>query len=230
MRDPGRRFSDPLLLPSRLRTLNDRYSQRLGLYVENPDLGPERAIGWEAGYQGSPWRGARAEAALFWSDTEDRIQSVNLSGAASCTPATPCRMQNVGETRARGVELRLSASLGKAWEVGGDATFSDLENVSSPATKVVGIPESRIALWASGPPVEAVELGLWVARETGRRASGTVKLDGFTAADAKATWRLPAGLSLEGGVRNVTDESIQVEYGFPAPGRMWYANLRYELR
>lgn len=215
---------------TRLPTLKDRYSQRLGLYVENPDLGPERSYTWEAGYQGSPWRGARAEAALFWSDAEDRIQAVNLSGAPACTSATPCQMQNVGETRARGVEARLSVSLGKAWEVGGDATLSDLENLSSPATKVLGIPSSRFALWASWRPLGQVELGLWAARESGRWASDTVKLDGFTTADVKGTWSLPAGLSLEGGVRNVADASFQVEYGFPAPGRTWFANLRYELR
>ncbi|MHB1048380.1 MAG: TonB-dependent receptor plug domain-containing protein [Thermoanaerobaculia bacterium] len=226
---PAARLYATFAVKTRLPTLKDRYSQRLGLYLENPDLGPERALSWEAGYQGSPWRGARAEAALFWSDTEDRIQSVNLSGAPSCTSATPCQMRNVGETRARGLELRLSASLGKAWEVGGDATLSDLENVSSPATKVLGIPETRIALWATWCPVEAIELGFWAAYETGRWASDRVKLDGLTTADVKASWRLPAGLSLEGGLRNLADESFELEYGFPAPGRTWFANLRYEL-
>lgn len=226
---PAARLYATFAAKTRLPTLKDRYSQRLGLYVENPDLGSERAFSWEAGYQGSPWRGARAEAALFWGDTEDRIQSVNLSGAPSCTPATPCQMQNVGKTRARGLELRLSTALGRVWEIGGDATLSDLANVSSPATKVLGIPETRIALWASWRPVEAVELDLRAAYETGRWASDTVKLDGFTTADVKASWRLPAGLSLEGGVRNVADESFEVEYGFPAPGRTWFANLRYEL-
>ncbi len=215
---------------SRLPTLKDRYSQRLGLYVENPDLGPERAISWEAGYQGSPWREGRAEVAFFWTGTQDRIQSVNLSGAPSCTTVTPCQMQNAGETRARGLELRFSASLGKTWEAGGDATVSDIENLSNPANKVLGIPETRVALWASWRPVDAVELSLWAAHETGRWVSDTLKLDAFTTVDLKTSWRLPAGLLLEGGVRNVADESFQFEYGYPAPGRMWFANLRYEFR
>lgn len=226
---PATRLYATFAAKTRLPTLKDRYSQRLGLYLENPDLGPERSFTWEAGYQGSPWRGTRAEAALFWSDTEDRIQSVNLSGAPSCTSDTPCQMRNVGETRARGLELRLSTSLGRAWEVGGDATLSDLENVSSPATKVLGIPETRIALWASWRPVEAVALDFRAAHESGRWASDRVKLDGFTTADVKASWRLPAGISLEGGLRNLADESFELDYGFPAPGRTWFANLRYEL-
>lgn len=214
---------------TRLPTMKDRYSQRLGLYVENPDLGPERSVNYEVGYQGTPWRGARVEAALFWSDVSDRVQSVNLSGAATCSPATPCQMRNVGDTRAKGIELRLGTALGPRWEVGGDATFMDLENLTDPAVKVTAVPETRVALHASWRPAEPVELTAYVAHEGGRWASDTVKLDGFTTADLKASWRLPAGLSLEGGVSNLTDESRELDYGLPAPGRMWFATLRYDL-
>ena len=214
---------------TRLPTLKDRYSQRLGLYVENPDLGPERSVNYEAGVQGTPWRGARAEAALFWNDVRDRVQSVNLSGAAACSSAAPCQMQNVGETRTKGVELRLATALGARWEVGGDATWMDLQNLTDPAVKITAIPETRLALHASWRPLEPVELTAWVAHEGGRWASNTVKLEGFTTADLKASWRLPAGLSIDGGVSNVTDENRELDYGLPAPGRMWFATLRYDL-
>jgi iron complex outermembrane receptor protein len=121
---------------TRLPTLKDRYSQRLGSYIENPDLRPEEARNYEIGYQGKPWAGARAEAAVFYSDVTDKIQSVNLNGAASCSSTNKCQMQNVGKARVKGVELGLVTPVGGQWEVGGNATFMDLKNVSDPTIKL----------------------------------------------------------------------------------------------
>eukprot|EP01133_Synstelium_polycarpum_P022061 gene22061-26489_t len=60
---------------SRLPTLKDRYSQRLGTYIENPSLRAEEALNYEVGYQARV-RGLALDAALFYSDVKDKIQSV----------------------------------------------------------------------------------------------------------------------------------------------------------
>jgi len=212
---------------TRLPSLKDRYSQRLGNYVENPDLAPEEATNYEVGYQGQPWAGAQAEAALFWNDIKDKIQSVNLSGAASCGSATPCQMQNVGAARVKGIELGLKTPLGTQWEVGGNATWMDIKNVSDPAVKLTGIPETKITLHALWRPVAAVDLIAFAEHDGGRWASNTVELDGFTTLNLKAVWRPMKGLSAEAGVNNITDKDYELDYGFPAAGRMWFANLNY---
>ena len=51
---PNSRYYVTAARKTRLPTLKDRYSQRLGNYVENPELGPERSLNLEAGYQGRP--------------------------------------------------------------------------------------------------------------------------------------------------------------------------------
>lgn len=214
---------------TRLPTLKDRYSIRLGRFIENPDLEAEQARNYEIGYQGQPWAGAQADAAIFWSDIEDKIQSVNLNGAASCSAANQCQMQNVGKARIKGIELGLKTPLGARWEIGGNATWMDVENVSDPATRLTNIPETKIILHALWRAAAAVDMIAFAEHDSGRWASDTVKLDGFTTLNLKMVWRPMKDLSAELRVNNVTDRNYELEAGFPAPGRMWFASLDYRF-
>ncbi len=214
---------------TRLPTLKDRYSARLGNFIPNPDLGPEQARNYEIGYQGQPWAGAVAEAAVFWNAIRDKIQEVRPNPALNCSATNQCQMQNVGEARMRGVELGLNTPLGTQWELGGNVTWMDVENVSDPAVKLTGIPETKLILHALWRPMEKVELVALAEHDGGRWASNTVKLDGFTTLNLKAVWRPLKTLSAELGVNNVTDENHELDQGFPAAGRMGFANLGYRF-
>jgi len=214
---------------TRLPTLKDRYSARLGNFIPNPDLGPEQARNYEIGYQGQPWAGAQAEAALFWNDIQDKIQVVRPNPALNCSATNRCQMQNVGKARIKGIELGLKTPLGTQWEVGGNATFMDLKNVSDPKAKLTGIPETKLTLHALWRPVQAVDLIAFAEHDGGRWASNTVKLDGFTTLNLKAVWRPMKDLSVEAGVNNVTDKNYELDQGFPAAGRMWFANLNWRF-
>lgn len=212
---------------TRLPTLKDRYSIRLGRYVENPDLKPEEATNYEVGYQGQPWAGARAEAALFWNDIRDKIQSVDLNNDGVCDAGTECQMQNVGKARVKGIELSLNTPLGAYWEVGGSATWLNLRNVSDPTVRLTGIPQTKFILHATWRPTENVDLIALAERDGSRWASDTVQLDGYTTVNLKAVWRPVKDLSAEVGVNNATDQNYELDYGFPAAGRTWFANLNY---
>ncbi len=212
---------------TRLPTLKDRYSARLGNFIPNPDLGPEQARNYEIGYQGQAWAGATVEFTVFWNDIQDKIQEVRPNPALNCSATNQCQMQNVGEARIKGVELGLKTPLGSRWEVGGNATFMDLENRSDPTVRLTGIPETKIILHALWRPADAVSLIAFAEHDGSRWASNTVKLDGFTTLNLKAAWRPMKNLSAEAGVNNVGDENYELDQGFPAAGRMWFANLNY---
>ncbi len=214
---------------TRLPSLKDRYSARLDRFIANPKLQAEEARNYEIGYQGQPWAGAQAEFAVFRNDIEDKIQSVNLKGAASCTPANKCQMQNVGEARIKGVELSLKTPLGKYWEVGGNATFMSAKNTSDSSVKLTDIPNRKIVLHTLWRPVSNVDL-IALAEHDGKRwASNTVRLGGFTVFNLKGVVRLAKDFSAELGVNNVTDKNYEVGYGIPAAGRMWFANMNYRF-
>lgn len=220
---PAARLYATVARKSRLPTLKDRYSQRLGTYVENPALRPEESINYELGYEGLPWAGTRAEAAVFFSDITDKIQSVgNVAGTLS-------QMQNVGEVRAAGVELGLDAVLSHWLEVGGSYTFVDLDNRSDPATRLTDVPRHKLVAHAVLRPAEAWELVALAQHDSSRWASNTVRLSGFTTLSLKAAYALRKDVSVEAGVSNLADKNYALADGFPSPGRMWFANAEYRF-
>lgn len=214
---------------TRLPSLKDRYSARLGNFIPNPNLKAEQALNYELGWQGSVWAEATAEGALFYNDIDDKIQEVRPNPAINCGPANQCQMRNVGKARVKGLELGLKTPLGKQWEVGGNATFMDLKNVSDPTVKLINIPETKVVLHALWRPVASVDLIALAEHDGGRWASNTVKLAGFKTLNLKAAWRPARDLTAEFGVNNALDDNYDLDQGFPAPGRMWFANLNYRF-
>lgn len=215
---------------TRLPTLKDRYSQRLGNYVENPALGPETSLNLELGYQGRPLAALPAlvvEAALFQSRADDKIQSVFVKDGNACGPATPCQMRNVGEARVTGLELGARGRLLRWLELGGHLTLLDQKNISSPDTRVTGVPDRKLFAYARVTPVAGVDLQASVEHDSHRWVNNTSALSGATVLGLKASWQPLARLTLEAGVDNLLDKLYELDAGFPAAGRSWYANLRH---
>ncbi len=217
------RFYATIARKSRLPTLKDRYSQRLGTYVENPDLDTEEALNYEIGYQGNPWTGGRIEAAVFYSDIDDKIQSVaNVSGIRS-------QMQNVGEVRATGVELSLTSRVTSWLELGGTYTGIELDNRSDPNTRLTDVPRHKLTAHAGLQPFTQLDIIAFAEHNSDRWASNTVELSGFTTLSLKTAWQLIPGTTFEAGVTNLTDKDYSLADGFPSPGRMWFANTRFQF-
>ena len=208
---------------SRLPTLKDRYSQRLGVYIENPTLRAEQSMNYEVGYQGHPWAAGKAELAVFFSDITDKIQSVaNVSGTRS-------QMQNVGKVRASGIELGLSQALSAWLEVGGNYTFIDLDNRSDAALRLTDVPRHKLLAHALIRPAAGWEVVAFAEHDSARWASNTVRLSGFTTLSLKAAYMLRKDIALEAGVSNLADRNYALADGFPSPGRSWFANAEYRF-
>lgn len=212
---------------TRLPTLKDRYSQRLGSYVENPALGAERSLNLEFGYVGQPLKNLAVEAAVFQSRVDDKIQST-FSGS-SCSAATPCQVRNVGETRVSGLELGLRGQLSSWLEVGGNLTVMDQKNISDPNLRALGVPERKVFVHALVRPAAQWSLQATLEYNSARWASNTVQLAGYTVAGLKASWQPLKGLSLEVGGDNLADKLYELDAGFPSAGRSWYANVRHSF-
>lgn len=206
---------------SRLPTLKDRYSQRLGTYLENPELRQEKARNYEAGYQGEPWRSGRAQAALFYGEVNDKIQAVaNVSGIKS-------QMRNVGRVRSSGAELGVQSALNDWADVGANYTYTVLKNLSAPATRLTDVPKQKLTAQALLHPRGDVEVIVYAENNSGRWASNTVELGGFTTLNLKLAYRPVPKVSVEAGVSNLGDKNYALADGFPSAGRQWYGNVNY---
>jgi iron complex outermembrane recepter protein len=211
---------------TRLPTLKDRYSLRFGSYIESPNLNRERAHNYEVGYKGNPWAGATAQVAIFQNDIDDKIQAVNLNGAAVCSTTNKCQMQNVGEVRIKGIELSLNTPLGEQWQLGGNVTKMDVKNLAD-STKITGVPDTKITTNLTWSPVTSFRVIGFAEYNSSRWVSNTAKVDGFTIMNLKAAWQPLTKLTAELGINNITDKNYYLDFGFPNPGRMWFTNLSY---
>ena len=207
---------------SRLPTLKDRYSQRLGTYIENPSLRAEEALNYEVGYQARV-RGLALDAALFYSDVKDKIQSVaNVAGIRA-------QMQNAGRAHISGVELGARGSAGAWLDFGGNYTYTDMKNVSDSAIRLTDVPRHKLTAHAVLHAARQLDVVAIAETNSGRWVSNTLELGGFTTVNLKAVYRPMPSLSLEAGVSNLADRNYALADGFPSAGRMWLANAQVQF-
>ncbi len=212
---------------TRLPTIKDRYSQRLGSFVENPALGAERSLNLEFGYVGQPLKGLAVEAAVFASRVDDKIQSVFIGAGTSCSAATPCQVRNVGRARVEGAELGLR-SQPMAWlELGGNLTLLQQKNISDPSLRVLSVPDRKLFVFARVQPSAQWALQATLEHNSSRWASNTVALPGYTVAGLRVSWSPLPGLSLDVGGDNLADKNYALDDGFPSAGRTWTVNARH---
>jgi len=208
---------------TRLPTLKDRYSQRMGTFIENPSLQPEQSMNYEVGYQGRPGAPRRRKR---------RCSTATSATRSSRSPMSrePCR--RCGTSARCGRRASRSVCGGRwphGWSWAANYTFTYMENVSSPNTRLTNVPRHKITAHASLHPFEAVDVVAFGEYDSSRWASSTVNLAGFTTLNLKAVYRPAKNIDLEGGVSNLTDEDYALADGFPSPGRMLFANVTYKF-
>lgn len=201
----------------------------------NPDLKPERSRTYDAGLEQRLLRDRlRLEATVFHHDYRDQIAYVVLS-------PSPFRAsyENLGRTRARGLELELDAAPSKRLRLGAQYTLLDSEILVSTSTNPLNAvgepllrrPRHQGSLWAS---VSAwrVSGGLNLIL-VGRRADsdflgiGLTENEGYTRLDARVRVALRRGLEAFAVAENLTDREYQEVLGYPALGRALRVGLRF---
>lgn len=208
---------------TRLPSLKDRYSQRLGSFIENPNLQPERSVNYELGYQNQFTDSSMLEAAIFYSDISDKIQAVaDVSGILS-------QMQNIGRVASRGAELGWQTDLAHDVSFGGNYTYSHIRNKSEPDNRITNIPKHKLLLHSQWQPIEPLSLMLQAEYNSERFASNTVELAGFTLLNFSARYQLAKNWQWSLGVNNITDKNYALAEGFPAAGRRWFSHLYYKF-
>jgi len=203
----------------RAPTLNELYRGfRVGNVVTdpNPRLGPERLRGAELGIGWTPrtTRAARVRASLFSMDLEDSIANVTISSTPELVRR---RRENLGRTRARGVELEGEAQpwrrLGVAgsWLLVDSTVRSFAADAALVGKRVPQVPRAQASLSFSwrGDATNATVAGRWSAGafEDDRN---TAALDRFTLVDAELGRRLHPGLTVFVAVENLFDEEYVV--------------------
>lgn len=211
---------------TRLPTMKDRYSYRLGVAVPNPDLGAETAAHWETGVSRLFGRVMLADLSLFWSEIGGLVQRDYLQ-------PNLYQLRNLGDARHRGgeVSLRGSSWRGLAWDA--NYTFLDRRFLSAGDVTLIDVPRHSGTARVSYSPGRRISLQASLQAEAGRLfqndAGRTGRVPGFAVPGLGALVRLHSRAGVLAGVNNPGDRFYFVGEGYPEAGRTLYVKLRFRL-
>lgn len=223
----------------RAPTLNELYRPfQVGtvLTASNPDLGPERLTGAEAGVDVELPFGMAARATGFWNRLTDPI--VNVTLATPIDGATRQR-QNVGEVQIAGVEGWLDLRLWRAFSASAGYTFAPTQVLSAAADTLVGkqlphAPARRATVQLSydDPRIVTVTLAVRYVGQQFEDDLNTLPLDGVALVDLSARRRVFGDLDAYVTVNNLLNQQYLVgRAGIDTVGEPLtvLAGLRYRL-
>ena len=196
-------------------------------------LAPESARGWEAGLD-QRFHDDRASASLtlFERRTNDQIDFYSCYGVDS--PACAVRpygyYDNINRSRARGVELEVTAQLSTTVMLAGNITYLeaiDLTTQNDLARRPREMANLRINWQASSKCSLGADLGYSGARFDDSFESSS--LPGYVLVNGHAAFAVNRQLQFYARVENVLDRRYQPVAGYGALPRTFAAGLRAEL-
>lgn len=166
-----------------------------------------------------PETGEQIEAGLKWAPSDQNFflaASVFQIDRENVVTGVFPTFDQVGEVRSRGVELEGQISFDNGLELGGAATWLDVEILEDSDATLVGntptlIPDFELALYGSyafSGALDGLTTGLGVRHrgESFANTSNSLKVDASTIVDLYATYEFRDGLVGQLTVTNVADE------------------------
>jgi len=211
---------------SRLPTIKDRYSYRLGQAIPNPDLLEERTNNWEAGVTHLLGQCTFVEVSLFRSDVSNSTQRFFVQ-------PNVFQLRNLGEARFLGGELGIRTALTAQLNLQANYTYLSRRNMTNPSLPMVDTPRHKTygaLTYQLGPRVSLLadlryEGGRYYQNDAGRFGRAT----NYAVAGFGGSARLYQHIELQAGMQNAFDRNFILADGYPEAGRTVHVNLRYRF-
>lgn len=220
---------------SRIPSIKDRYSYKLGNYIPNPDLQEESIVNYEVGGTKS-FDNLLVRTALFYAKIEDFIQNayVPIWYNKGTTHTQQQQLQNIGEVTQKGFELEASFMATDNLSFDASYTRLDMTNETDSSVKITNVPKHKFLIssnyafnknisWMTSFEYDSESYTSYVLSNSNvYYASGSASLWG-----TKLVYKPTKALALEVGVKNLFDENYYITYGYPEAGRVFYSNVKY---
>ena len=220
-------------------TLSQLFDDSFG--SANPDLEPERSLGWDVGARQRI--GSRASLAVTWFGNEIDDLIINTFDPATST----FRNENIESVRTRGVELKVEALL-----IDGDRWFGDLSTqlaytyTSTRAQQAASFgvvdggrllrrPRDEVFSAFSWTPVPRFELTMGLLYVGERLDLDPVsfhpfEVDSYVKVDLSVAIEVTDRLKLFGRTVNIGNTQYEDVAGFETSGRAYYGGFRVDFR
>lgn len=220
------RFHASLARKTRLPTIKDRYSYRMGRAIPNPDLARELSNNYEVGYSHIFGAATTVNVALFRSDITDSVQAVFVQ-------SNLFQLRNVGQAVHRGAEFSLRSQLASTLDFIANYTYLDRKNESAPSVIPVDTPRHKTYGALTWSPFRRLQLLGDLRYEAGRygnNPAGTIfPAPQYADLGVHGSLDFGQGVQMQVGATNLLDRNYFLIEGYPEPGRAGYVNLRYRF-
>ncbi len=208
---------------TRLPTIKDLYSYRLGTAIPNPELDPEKSDNFQVGIKGKPCDMLDLETAGFYYDIHDLMQN-NVA-------ITPNQMQNIGHARTVGWEIGAVLHPIEVVDVGATYTLLNRKNLSEPAMELTDTPDNKLEAFLAYRPVRKLEIRPGLDCESGRYTSsdGLRQTDSFVIFNLMVQYELITDMKLQVALNNIADKLYAYQEGYPEAGRTLSMSANYKF-
>jgi vitamin B12 transporter len=201
-----------------------------GAFIGNPNLKPEKSVGWDVGIDHTFLAGdARVTATYFEATLEDEIFTVFTFVPPFSFFSSPDNRTT--ESERKGIELTLEAKVDEAWSL--DAVYTYLDAVEAGLEEVRRAPHTA-ALNLNYRFLDRAQATLTV-RYNGEQfdnefstatPESRVRLQAFTLVNLNVSYELTDNVELFARAENLLDEKYEEVYSYATPGIAAYAGLR----
>ncbi len=233
-KETGTRITGSIGTGFKVPSLNQRFgvtpTNFNSAFRGNPDLDPEKSLGWDLGFDQSLWGGRFSfGATYFWNRIKDFIEVVPDLNATFGSTTTA----NLDEVHSIGVESFLAVEPIPQLSLRVDYTYTKAEDDDGGA-KLLRRPNHKVSgdiQYRFSPRAQVTGTLLvvddWV--DLHRVTAERVTPSSYTVVDLAASYELKEWLTLIGRVDNLTDEQYEPAHGFEAPGRGWFGGIEVKL-
>jgi vitamin B12 transporter len=187
-------------------------------YRGNPDLDPEKSLGWDAGVEQSLLSDRlRLGATWFYNDIENLIETVYDTSFNSTS-------ENINKVRLQGVEAFVAMQLLSRLSTRVDYTFTDAHVSDNSDRPLLRRPRHKASADIVYTPTgdTTIDLGIdYVGKRKDIDAvtAAVIDADAYTVFNAGVTYALNPQFRLEARIDNLLDKHYQPADGFEALGR-----------
>ena len=211
-------------------TLNDLYltfpDSGFGAFLANPNLKPERSLGWDIGFEQDLCKHATLSMRYFQNDVRDLITATSVGFDLTQT--------NVDRARTAGIEASLNV------RVTDDLTFwagytwlAEAKNLAS-GSRLLRRPEHTGTVGANWHFLERFNLNTNLSLVSARAdidaaTFGTTSDRPYAKWDVALSVKVHKNLEIFGRVENLLDERYEEANGYPALGRVFWGGMKLKF-
>ena len=208
---------------TRIPSMKDRYSYKMGKAIPNPKLKPEKNNTITVSLSTKISQHITLCPEIFINKSDDYIDSVTVSPGI-------IQNQNHGsllfyggslQIKSSAIEDRLTILLNYSW-------IQWHKYSTSP--ELTGLSHHKITASIKAKPIQqlSIYLDMYSISNSDSASDGTRPVDSYYTVDTGVHWRIFHSTSISCGVKNLFDKLYQTMEGYPMPGRTYFFRINWK--